>query len=112
MGNLSAFRDEGHSKDYVRAMWMMLQAERAEDYLVATGAGATIREMLEYVCALADLDPDEVYEVDEQFMRPSEVPYLLGNPSKITRELGWEPEYSWKSLLKEMYESDLSLEEK
>lgn len=110
MGNLSAFRDEGHSKDYVRAMWMMLQAERAEDYLVATGDGATIREMLEYVCSLAELDPDDVYEADERFMRPSEVPYLLGNPSKITKELGWKPEYSWKKLLKEMYENDLVLE--
>ena len=110
MGNLSAFRDEGHSKDYVRAMWMMLQAEKAEDYLVATGDGATIREMLEYVCSLAELDPDDVYEADERFMRPSEVPYLLGNPSKITKELGWKPEYSWKKLLKEMYENDLDLE--
>ena len=109
MGNLSAFRDEGHSKDYVRAMWMMLQADRAEDYLVATGAGATIREMLEYVCSLAELDPDDVYEADQRFMRPSEVPYLLGNPSKITKELGWKPEYSWKALLKEMYESDLAI---
>lgn len=107
MGNLEAFRDEGHSKDYVRAMWMMLQAEKADDYLVATGAGATIREMLEFVCGLADLDLEDVYEADQRFMRPSEVPFLLGNPSKIKRELGWEPEYSWKSLLREMYDNDL-----
>jgi len=107
MGNLEAFRDEGHSKDYVRAMWMMLQAEKADDYLVATGAGATIREMLEFVCGLADLDLEDVYEADQRFMRPSEVPFLLGNPSKIKRELGWEPEYSWKSLLAEMYDNDL-----
>jgi GDPmannose 4,6-dehydratase len=108
MGNLEAFRDEGHSKDYVRAMWMMLQAQNAKDYLVATHDGATIRQMLEYVCDLADLDPDDVYEMDERYMRPSEVPFLLGNPSSIKKDLGWIPEYSWKDLLKEMYEYDLN----
>tara|TARA_Y100000287_G_scaffold186136_1_gene192128 strand:+ start:4451 stop:5431 length:981 start_codon:yes stop_codon:yes gene_type:complete len=107
MGNLAAFRDEGHSKDYCKAMWMMLQADAPQDYLVATGKGATIKEMLEYVCELADLEFDEVYEKDERFMRPSDVPFLLGNPEKIMRELGWTPEYTWKALLKEMYENDL-----
>jgi GDPmannose 4,6-dehydratase len=110
MGNLSAFRDEGHSKDYVRAMWMMLQADVPKDYLVATGQGATIREMFDYVCGLAGLDSSDVYEMDERFMRPSEVPFLLGNPAKIKKELGWEPEYSWRALLEEMYENDLTLE--
>lgn len=109
MGNLSAFRDEGHSKDYCRAMWMMLQADRADDYLVATGTGATIREMFEYVCELAELRYEDVYEQDERFMRPSEVPFLLGDPSKIERELGWRPSISWRELLKEMYEHDLKL---
>jgi GDPmannose 4,6-dehydratase len=109
MGNLSAFRDEGHSKDYCRAMWMMLQAESPSDYLVATGSGATIKQMLEFVCDLAELDFDDVYEQDERFMRPSEVPFLLGNPEKIRRELGWEPKVDWKTLLKEMYENDIKL---
>ena len=107
MGNLSAFRDEGHSKDYCKAMWMMLQAEKASDYLVATGSGATIKEMFEFVCGLAGLDFDNVYEMDERFMRPSDVPFLLGDPGKIQRELGWKPEYTWQSLLREMYEADL-----
>ncbi len=107
MGNLEAFRDEGSSPDFCRAMWMMLQADTPKDYLVATGSGATIREMLEYVCSLADLDIKDVYEMDERYMRPSDVPFLLGNPSKIKNELGWEPKYSWKALLKEMYENDL-----
>jgi GDPmannose 4,6-dehydratase len=109
MGNLAAFRDEGHSKDYCRAMWMMLQADVPKDYLVATGAGATIQEMFEFVCDLAHLNWEDVYEQDQRFMRPSEVPFLLGNPSKIKKELGWEPEFDWKTLLREMYEHDLRL---
>jgi len=107
MGNLEAFRDEGHSKDYCRAMWMMLQSDAPRDYLVSTGSGATIREMFEYVCTLAGFTLEGVYEMNERFMRPSDVPFLLGNPTKIKEELGWEPEYNWKSLLKEMYENDL-----
>jgi GDPmannose 4,6-dehydratase len=107
MGNLSAFRDEGHSKDYCKAMWLMLQQDVAEDFLIATGSGATIREMLEYVCSLADLSINEVYVQDERYMRPSDVPFLLGNPKKAIKKLDWEPEYSWKSLMREMYEFDL-----
>ena len=107
MGNLSSFRDEGHSKDYCKAMHLMMQQENPADYVVATGTGATIEEMFKYVCALAGLDFDDVYQVDERYMRPSDVPYLCGNPGKIMNELGWRPEYSWKSLLKEMYENDI-----
>ena len=109
MGNLSAFRDEGHSKDYCRAMWMMLQADAPDDYLVATGTGATISEMFEFVCSLAGLEFEDVYEQDERFMRPSEVPFLLGSPEKIKRELGWKPEIGWRALLEEMYQNDLEL---
>jgi GDPmannose 4,6-dehydratase len=107
MGNLSPFRDEGHAKDYVRAMHLMLQQKTPDDYLIATGSGATIEEMLRYCCEIAGLKFDEVYEKDPRFMRPSDVPFLLGNPEKAKRELGWEPEYSWKDLLKEMYLSDI-----
>ena len=111
MGNLSAFRDEGCSKDYVDAMWRMLNQDRyhkstPNDYIVSTGSGATIEEMFKYVCDLADLNFNDVYELDERFIRPSDVPYLLGNSSKIRSELNWEPIYTWKTLLKEMYESD------
>lgn len=109
MGNLNAFRDEGHSKDYVKAMYLMLQSEEAKDYVVATGQGATIRQMLEYVCELANLDIEQVYLQDPSLMRPSDVPYLKGNSNKIKAELGWEPSYDWKNLLQEMYLSDLSL---
>lgn len=108
MGNLNAFRDEGHSKDYCRAMHLMLQQEEPEDFIIATGSGATIEEMLRYVCDLANLNFEEIYEQDQRFMRPSDVPYLLGNSEKARKKLGWTPEYNWKSLLKEMYEYDLS----
>jgi len=107
MGNMSAERDIGHAKDYVKAMLLMLEVDKPEDYLVATGTAVSIRQMLEYVCELASLRYEDVYEMDERFMRPSEVPRLLGNPEKIRREIGWEPEYDWKMLLKEMYEHDL-----
>lgn len=108
MGNLSAFRDEGHSKDYVEAMYLMMQQESPDDFVIATGSGATIEDMFRYVCKLANLDFNDVYEVDQRFMRPSEVPYLLGNSSKARAVLGWEPKYTWKTLLEEMYESDLT----
>jgi len=108
-GNLDAFRDEGCSYDYVRAQHLMLQQPSPDDYVVATGSGATMRQMLEYVCNLAELDLTDVYELDPRFIRPSDVPYLLGNASKI-RSLGWEPKYDWKRLLKEMYEADLDIE--
>lgn len=106
MGNLEAFRDEGHSKDYVEAMWLLLQQEKPDDYVVATGTGNSIRGMLAYTCELAGLDINDVYVPDQRYMRPSDVPVLLGDPSKI-KKLGWKPRYTWKELLKEMYENDL-----
>lgn len=114
MGNLSAFRDEGHSEDYVEAMWMMLNQDyiagkKEEDYIVSTGAGATIENMFRHVCNLAELRFEDVYEVDKRFLRPSDVPYLLGNSSKIKKDLGWKPKYSWESLLSEMLEKDIEI---
>ena len=109
MGNLSAFRDEGHSGDYVRAMWMMLNQDSPDDYIIATGTGATIEDMFRYVCSLAELEFEDVYELDERFIRPSDVPILLGDASKARSALGWSPRYDWKMLLKEMYENDLRL---
>ena len=111
MGDLSAFRDEGCSKDYVDAMWRMLNQDKfhkneISDYIVSTGSGATIEEMFRYVCKIAGLNFEDIYELDKRFIRPSDVPYLLGNSSKIKKELGWKPEYTWKKLLKEMYEND------
>ena len=109
MGNLSPYRDEGHSEDYVRAMWMMMQQNKPKNYVIATGSGATIENMLKYVCYLADLRFEDVYEMDERFMRPSEVPFLKGDSTLARSELGWRPKYNWKMLLKEMYENDTEI---
>jgi len=107
MGNLSAFRDEGSSNDYVQAMYLMLAQNRPEDYVIATGSGATIEEMFRHVCGLAELNFEDIYRMDKRFMRPSDVPYLKGNPAKAKKDLNWKPKYTWKRLLKEMYEHDL-----
>ena len=106
MGCMTSFRDIGHAKDYVRGIWLMMNQPKPEDYCVGTGQGATIKEMLEYVCSLGGLSYEDVYEMNPKFMRPSEVNYLLCDASKI-RRLGWVPEYTWKELLKEMFENDL-----
>lgn len=101
MGNMEAYRDEGHAADYVKAMVLMLEQDQPDDFVVATGEAASIKEMLTFVCNMAGLNYDDVYEMDERFMRPSDIPWLKGNPAKI-KELGWEPEYDWKRLLAEM----------
>jgi len=105
MGNLVACRDEGHAADYVKAMHLMLQQEEPDDYVVATGTAASIEDMFRYVCDVADLKFEDVYREDERFMRPSDVPYLLGKPEKIV-ELGWSPDHSWQALLTKMYYND------
>ena len=109
LGNLDAYRDWGHAKDYVQAMWLMLQQDCPEDFIISTGVATSVRQALEYVCSLADLNMDKVYKIDKKYMRPAEVPYLKGNSEKARRKLNWLPSYDWKSLLKEMYEHDLSL---
>ncbi len=107
-GNLDSFRDEGSAEEYVDAMLMILNHHTPSDFVISTGTGATMREMLEYVCELANLDINKVYMMDERFMRPSDVPYLLGNPKKAQNELGWKAESDWKAVLKKMYEHDLA----
>ena len=106
MGNLSAFRDEGHSKDYCTAMHLMLQQDIPQDFVIATGMGATIEDMFKHVCSIADIKFEDAYEIDQRFLRPSDVPYLLGNASKAKNILSWKPVYNWRSLLKAMYKSE------
>ena len=106
MGNMDAVRDEGCANDYVKAMHLILTQDEPDDYVVATGQTASIKEMFEYVCGIAGLTYKDVYRLDERFLRPSDVPFLKGNASKILG-IGWKPEYDWKKLLSEMYENDL-----
>lgn len=106
LGNLEAQRDWGHAKDYVRGMWLMLQHETPDDYVLATGKTVSVRDFLELVFERAGLNADDYVVIDPQFYRPCEVPKLWGDPSKARDVLGWEPEYDFKSLAAEMYDSD------
>jgi len=107
LGNLDAKRDWGYAKDYVEAMWMMLQQDQPDDYVVATGETHTVREFLEEVFRIAELDIDEYVKIEPRLFRPHEVPLLLGDPSKAERKLGWRPKTKFKELAKLMYEEDL-----
>lgn len=107
LGNLDAKRDWGYAKDYVEAMWHMLQQEKPDDYVIATGETHTVREFLHEVFGHAGLDVEKHLVIDERLKRPHEVPLLLGNPAKAQRVLGWEPKTTFKGLAKLMYESDL-----
>jgi GDPmannose 4,6-dehydratase len=109
MGNLNTFRDEGYAPEYVYAMWRMMQHKEPDNYVIATGQTTMIEDMLRYVCELADLDINDVYQLDPQYIRPLEVPYLLGNSSKAFKQLGWEAKKTWKEILEEMYENDLEI---
>ena len=111
LGNLKARRDWGHAKDYVRGMWLMLQQEEPDDYVIATGETHSVEEFLEYAFEHAGLGNwDEYVYIDPKFFRPAEVDYLLGNPSKATAKLGWEPEIKFEELAQKMVEADIDEE--
>jgi len=107
LGNLDAKRDWGFAGDYVEAMWLMLQQEKPDDYVIATGETHTVREFLYEVFEHAELDVEEYVEISERLFRPHEVPVLLGEPSKAKEKLGWEPRVKFKELARMMYEADL-----
>jgi len=107
LGNLDAKRDWGFAGDYVEAMWLMLQQETPDDYVIATGETHTVKEFLEEVFKQAELDINEFVEIDERLFRPHEVPLLLGDPSKAKKVLGWEPKVKFKELTKMMLDEDL-----
>jgi GDPmannose 4,6-dehydratase len=107
MGNLEATRDWGHAADYVRAMWMMLQQETPDDYVVATGRTTSVREMCRIAFAHVGLDYQEFVRPDPTFLRPAEVHALLGDPTKANTKLGWRPEISFEEMLAEMVDADL-----
>jgi GDPmannose 4,6-dehydratase len=101
LGNLDAYRDWGHSKDYVRAMHLILQQDQPGDWVVATGETRSVREMCKYVFESLDLDYQEYVIQNQKFLRPEELPYLKGDSSRI-RALGWKPEYTFESMMDEM----------
>tara|TARA_Y100000310_G_scaffold163309_1_gene163147 strand:- start:479 stop:1453 length:975 start_codon:yes stop_codon:yes gene_type:complete len=112
LGNLDAKRDWGHTKDYVEAMWLMLQQETPDDYVIATGETHSVKEFLEKVFEYAGLDPYKYVKIDKRLFRPHEVPYLVGDNSKAKEKLGWKPHYTFETLVKEMYEKDLQREQR
>lgn len=109
LGNLDAKRDWGHARDYVEAMWLMLQQAQPGDYVVATGEAYSVRDFAERAFALVGLDWKNCVEVDERYHRPSEVDFLLGEPSATTRALGWRPKTPFAELVAEMVNADLEL---
>ena len=112
LGNLDAKRDWGHARDYVEAMWLMLQQEKPEDFVIATGKTHSVKEFLHFVFEAANLDVEQHVEIDERLFRPHEVPILLGDPTKAKTKLGWTPRCDMKSLAADMYDADFTSEEK
>jgi GDPmannose 4,6-dehydratase len=110
LGNLDAKRDWGFAKDYVRAMWLMLQQDTAEDFVIATGETHTVRECVQVAFDEAGFSDWERYvEIDPQFLRPAEVDLLIGDPTKAREQLGWVPETSFEELIRLMTQADLEL---
>ncbi|HVJ80690.1 MAG TPA: GDP-mannose 4,6-dehydratase [Planctomycetia bacterium] len=109
LGNLDSKRDWGYAKDYVEAMWLMLQQEKPDDYVVATGETHSVEELVEEAFGALGLDWKKHVELDPQFCRPSEVDILLGDPSKARNHLGWSPKVTFKGLVKLMVESDWNI---
>lgn len=107
LGNMDARRDWGYAPDYVRAMWMMLQQDSPDDYVIGTGEAHTVREFVEQAFAVADLDWREFVEIDPRYFRPAEVDHLLADASKAIKALGWEPTVTFKDLVKLMVEADM-----
>jgi GDPmannose 4,6-dehydratase len=108
LGNIDAQRDWGHARDYVRAMWLMLQQDKPDDYVVATGRTTTIRDMCKIAFDHAGLDMDKYIVIDPAFFRPAEVDVLLGDPAKAKEKLGWSPQTSLEEMIIEMVEADLA----
>ena len=128
LGNLDSKRDWGHAKDYIKAMWLMLQMDQPSDYVIATGKSHSVREFVTLAfnhvgipiewkgeglseIGINSITGDIVVEVSELYYRPSEVDYLLGDPTKAIEELGWKPEYDFNSLVKEMIDYDMMFDD-
>ena len=112
MGNLDAKRDWGYAKEYVEAMWLMLQQEEPDDYVVATGETHSVRELLEEAFSYMGLDWRKHVEIDPRYYRPAEVDLLIGDPSKAKRKLGWEAKTKFKDLVRLMVDADMETAKK
>lgn len=109
LGNLDAKRDWGYAKEYVRAMWLMLQQDQPGDYVIATGETHSVREFLDQAFSHARLDWHDFVEIDPKYLRPAEVDLLVGDASKARRELGWEPSVTFNGLVQLMVDADMSM---
>lgn len=107
LGNLDSKRDWGHAKDYVEAMWLMLQQEKPDDYVISTGETHSVREFLEEAFAYVNLKWEDYVEIDPRYFRPAEVDLLLGDSTKAKQKLGWEPKVTFKALVELMVDADL-----
>ena len=112
LGNLDAKRDWGYAKDYVEAMWLMLQSKRADDYVIATGETHSVREFLDETFTYLGLDWKKYVTHDERHLRPSEVDLLIGDPRRAQAELGWKPRTTFQGLVRLMVDADLALAER
>jgi len=110
LGNMDAKRDWGHARDYVEAMWLMLQQDQADDYVIATGEMRSVRDFVAAAFAMVSLDWQKYVIVDEAYMRPADVHELRGDASKAMKLLGWKPKTTFDELVREMLEHDLSAE--
>ena len=109
LGNLDASRDWGFAGDFIEGMWMMMQYEKPEDWVLATGKTYTVRDFLDLTFKKLELNWEDYVETSERYIRPNEVDYLLGDPSKANKKLGWEPKTNFEELVDLMIESDLNL---
>ena len=109
LGNLDAVRDWGYAKEYVESMWHMLQQDEPDDYVVATGIGATVKDFCEVAFARVGLNWQDHVEIDERYVRPTEVDALIGDPSKATKKLGWKATTNWRGLAELMVDADVEL---
>ena len=109
LGNLDAERDWGYAKDYVEAMWLMLQQDEPDDYVIATGQAHSVRDLVNVAFARAGLDPDRYVRLDPRFLRPAEVEHLVGDATKARDKLGWEPRTSFEEMVEMMVDADLEL---
>ena len=109
LGNLDAERDWGYAKDYVEAMWLMLQEDEPDDYVISTGEAHSVRELVQVAFEHAGLDPEQHVRIDPRFLRPAEVEQLVGDSAKAREKLGWEPRTSFDEMVRVMVDADLEL---